>query len=48
MDEEIICVGCGAALQDHDPNQAGYLPTSALKKFKQVKKKMSIVKDALD
>lgn len=30
--DEIICIGCGAVLQDQDPNEAGYLPTSALKK----------------
>lgn len=32
MDEDIICVGCGATLQSNDPKKAGYLPASALKK----------------
>ncbi|KRL90999.1 ribosome biogenesis GTPase YqeH [Lactobacillus kalixensis] len=32
MDDEIICIGCGAKLQSDDPKQAGYLPASALKK----------------
>lgn len=35
MDEDIICIGCGATLQSQDPKQAGYLPTSALEKAKQ-------------
>lgn len=26
MDEEIICIGCGAKLQSDDPEKAGYLP----------------------
>ena len=32
MDEEIICIGCGAVLQSDDPKKAGYLPKSALDK----------------
>lgn len=32
MDEDIICIGCGAALQSDDPQKPGYLPASALKK----------------
>lgn len=32
MDEDIICIGCGAKLQAKDPKQAGYLPASAFKK----------------
>lgn len=32
MDEDIICIGCGATLQADDPKKAGYLPASALKK----------------
>ena len=32
MDNEIICIGCGATLQAEDPQKAGYLPKSALKK----------------
>lgn len=32
MDEDIICIGCGAKLQADDPKKAGYLPASALKK----------------
>lgn len=34
MDEDIICVGCGAILQSDDPKKAGYLPKSALDKAK--------------
>lgn len=34
MDEDIICIGCGAVLQSDDPKQAGYLPASALEKAK--------------
>lgn len=34
MDEDIICIGCGATLQAQDPKQAGYLPASALEKAK--------------
>lgn len=32
MAEDLICIGCGAVLQDEDSKKAGYLPTSALKK----------------
>ena len=32
MDDEIICIGCGAVLQSDDPKKAGYLPAAALKK----------------
>lgn len=32
MDEELICIGCGAKLQSIDPKAAGYLPASALKR----------------
>ena len=32
MDEDIICIGCGAVLQSDDPKKAGYLPKSALDK----------------
>ena len=32
MDEEIICIGCGAVLQSKDPEKPGYLPAGALKK----------------
>ncbi|RVU70000.1 MULTISPECIES: ribosome biogenesis GTPase YqeH [Lactobacillus] len=32
MDDEIICIGCGAKLQSDDPKAAGYLPASALAK----------------
>lgn len=32
MPESLRCIGCGAILQDHDQNTAGYLPTSALNK----------------
>ncbi|WP_251716937.1 ribosome biogenesis GTPase YqeH [Lactobacillus agrestimuris] len=32
MDDEIICIGCGAILQSDDPKAAGYLPASALEK----------------
>lgn len=32
MDNEIICIGCGAKLQAKDPNKAGFLPTGALNK----------------
>ena len=35
MDEDIICIGCGAVLQSDDPKKAGYLPASALKKAKE-------------
>ena len=35
MDEDIICIGCGAKLQSDDPEKAGYLPKSALEKAKQ-------------
>lgn len=34
MDEDIICIGCGAVLQSDDPQKAGYLPKSALEKAK--------------
>ena len=34
MDEDIICIGCGAKLQSDDPEKAGYLPKSALEKGK--------------
>lgn len=35
MDKEIICIGCGSKLQAKNPQQAGYLPASALKKAKE-------------
>ncbi|BDR60737.1 ribosome biogenesis GTPase YqeH [Lactobacillus xylocopicola] len=30
MDEDIICIGCGAVLQADQPDQAGYLPPARL------------------
>ncbi|RSL31550.1 ribosome biogenesis GTPase YqeH [Salibacterium salarium] len=30
--DEMICAGCGAAIQTHDQTQAGYTPTSALER----------------
>lgn len=32
MDDNIICIGCGAVLQSDDPDEAGYLPEARLKK----------------
>ncbi|WEV44234.1 ribosome biogenesis GTPase YqeH [Lactobacillus sp. ESL0684] len=32
MDDEIICIGCGASLQSQQPDEAGYLPASRLAK----------------
>lgn len=32
MDDEIICIGCGAALQSTCSEEAGYIPASRLKK----------------
>ena len=32
MDEEIICIGCGAVLKSDEHKKAGYLPKSALDK----------------
>lgn len=43
MDEDIICIGCGAVLQSDDPKKAGYLPASALKRLKKAKVKKYIV-----
>lgn len=34
MDDQIICIGCGAVLQANNPKEAGYLPASALEKAK--------------
>lgn len=31
MDDDIICIGCGAKLQADNPEEAGYLPASRLK-----------------
>lgn len=32
LDEGLRCIGCGALMQITDPEKAGYLPLSALKK----------------
>ena len=32
MDDELICIGCGAKLQSTDPEEAGFLPAQRLKK----------------
>lgn len=31
MTDELRCIGCGAIIQSNDPNQAGYIPKSALR-----------------
>lgn len=35
MDEQYQCIGCGAMIQNVDPNQIGYLPPSAFEKGKE-------------
>ncbi|GFZ26675.1 ribosome biogenesis GTPase YqeH [Lactobacillus corticis] len=35
MNDELICIGCGAVLQDQDPKKSGYLPSSALTKARE-------------
>ncbi len=32
MNEELICIGCGATIHSDDPDKAGFLPQSVLKK----------------
>lgn len=32
MNEQMVCIGCGAAIQHHSPDKAGFLPESVLKK----------------
>ena len=32
MENEIYCQGCGASIQSHDPEEAGYTPKSSLEK----------------
>lgn len=35
MDDQIICIGCGAILQSSDAHEAGYLPASRLKQARE-------------
>ncbi|KGG54055.1 ribosome biogenesis GTPase YqeH [Lactobacillus sp. wkB10] len=35
MDDQIICIGCGAVLQSDSPQEAGFLPASCLKQARE-------------
>ena len=35
MDDQIICIGCGAVLQSDSPQEAGFLPASRLKQARE-------------